>query len=59
MLEGRAKNVAGGCYHVVGYEQTSTQEDYEHCDILKPSIDEIKEYLDEFVKQKNIKKCIE
>ena len=55
--EVRGKNVGGGCYHVAGYEQTSTTKDSEHCKVLKPTTEQVKEYFNSVVEEKNITKC--
>ena len=55
--EGRGKNVAGGCYHVAGYEQTKTPENSEHCKVLKPTVEQVKEYFNSVVSEQNITKC--
>lgn len=53
----RWQNVVGGCYHVASYEQTNTEEDSAHYKMLKPSIVQVKEYLNAIAMEKNITKC--
>ncbi|KZN58607.1 hypothetical protein N473_04040 [Pseudoalteromonas luteoviolacea CPMOR-1] len=55
--EGRGENIGGGCYHIVGYEQTHDEKELEHCKILKPTIEQSKEHLKLVAKKKGIKKC--
>ncbi len=56
--EGKGKKVAGGCFHVVGYEETHSSADIEHCELLKPSSDQFIAYLHQVSQQKGVKKCI-
>ncbi|MDE1465570.1 hypothetical protein [Spartinivicinus poritis] len=55
--EVRGKNIAGGCYHFVGYEQTSTAKDSVHCEALKLTKEQIQGYFDSVVKKQNITMC--
>lgn len=56
--EGKGENVGGGCFHIVGYQQTYTEKDIEHCNIFKPTIEQMKKYLNFIVKRDNISKCM-
>ena len=56
--EGRGENIAGGCYHVVGYEVTHDKTELEHCEVLKPTTAQSIKHLEEYSKEKGISKCV-
>ncbi len=56
--EGRGENIAGGCYHVVGYEVTHEEMELAHCEILKPTNEQSIEYLQAVAKERGIAKCL-
>ena len=59
-IEGRGKNIGGGCQHVAGYTQSKVPESaYEHCQPLKVIADEYEEALESYVKAEKIDKCLE
>ncbi len=55
--EGLGKNVGGGCQHIIANRVSSVERDYDHCQGLKVSNQEVKKYLEEYVKFQNIIKC--
>jgi hypothetical protein len=55
--EGRGKDIGGGCFHVVGYELVTTDKLTEHCEIFKPTNDDLDAYLAYHVKENTIEKC--
>jgi len=58
MEKGGGQNVAGGCFHIVGYQKTHDPADLEHCEIMKPSDEQIIEYFQELVKDRGVQKCV-
>ena len=58
-IEGKGKNVGGGCQHVAGYQSLRIKVDVSHCEVLKPKEwkKEVKAYLEYFVESKHIVKC--
>ena len=55
---GSGGSVKGGCAHTAGYKMgVDLEEKHKHCEVLKPSIDEVKALFSEVVKEKDIKKC--
>ena len=57
MDEGRGVDVAGGCYHIVGYEVTYQPEDIEHCSVLKPTAEQFAEYMEIASEEKGVQRC--
>ena len=55
--EGRGKNIGGGCFHIVGYELITTKKLTEHCEIFKPTYNELDAYLEYYIREKSIQKC--
>ncbi len=55
--EDRGKDVTGGCFHLAGYEQTSTEKDFQHCKVLKPATEQVVEYFEAIVREQNITRC--
>ena len=57
--EAGGSEVGGGCQHVAGgryYEVPEAEK--EHCKVLKVSWVEVAKYLEEYVKEMSIRKCI-
>ncbi|MDN3652525.1 hypothetical protein QWY77_07070 [Thalassotalea ponticola] len=55
--EGRGKNIAGGCFHIVGYELVTTKELTAHCEIFKPKNGDLDRYLEYYMEENSIQKC--
>ncbi|AWF80224.1 hypothetical protein BTJ40_05035 [Microbulbifer sp. A4B17] len=55
--EGHGKNVGGGCQHIVANRVSPVERNYDHCQGFKLSNEEVKKYVEEYVKSKNITKC--
>ena len=56
----RVKNVAGGCAHIAGLPKDSIDElsiDSEHCEILKPNLEESSKLFENYITEMKIKKC--
>lgn len=51
-------DVGGGCQHTVGYKASIIPEsEFDHCEILKISWEDIEKYLEEYVEENNITRC--
>ncbi|GAA5188893.1 hypothetical protein [Ferrimonas gelatinilytica] len=57
--EGRGKDISGGCYHVVGYEETHDESELNHCKVLKPTTEEFVALLKANAEHQTIKRCLE
>lgn len=54
------KNVAGGCAHIAEYKVgNKTIGKDEHCEILKPTREEHEAYLEQAVREENVKVCVD
>jgi len=58
-VEGRGKIVGGGCQHVEGYQNSHTEVDVSHCEVLKPKEwkEEVQAYFEFIIESRNIAKC--
>ena len=57
--EGGSSKVKGGCYHTAGYTMgVDLEKKHKHCEILKPDIEQTKEFFKELVIEKKIRMCV-
>jgi len=51
------EHVGGGCAHIAGLKVSTSRNDYNHCEVLRPTDREFTEALDEEASSKGISQC--